>query len=312
MLINDGTMISIDPIWITTDDYEYARKYYFFAYFIKKSLDYMEYVDENICKLYFDDINKIVHATYYDYMKIDKNKPSIDLYKKFINETKINHSFELYEYYISNLLSDKTHFGHIGYQNWVNNFLSKIKNKKKFFKKNIYVLSDSTIDYSPDCVSDDNIKNIIVQHRIKYFENILKNEYFASNVHIDAIGGTGYVNSGDCIEELIDDLDYFMKNSDTNILTIIDKITYKKQISMFEFNLVYDNFKKHIDPNKYHNLFIYRLENIKHKIDYLIVLGYGNDIPYLNDIDNKYGLNFMMIQFMVNLFWLYAKIYVMS
>lgn len=93
-----------------------------------------------------------------------------------------------------------------------------------------------------------------------------------------------------------------------SIKGIIDKIINKEKISHFEFSIVYKKFLKFFPPSEYEYIYIYRLNKVLSlnpatKYDNLIVIGFGNNLPYVV----KDGLDISSLIFCVNLFWLYAK-----
>jgi hypothetical protein len=294
-------IISIDSFWISSSNMEnenyidYAQKYYNIAKKIKEQL-HIQFVEDNNYR-----INN------YDTMDID--------YKNYmiINNLVDLSNINVITYNNCNLLPDGLHFGRLGYINWVNTFVNNIDfNCNYLFDKKIYIISDSTIDYAPYNLPDDVQNEIILERHNILIQKLVSIGFRRENIIIDAIGGTGYISSG------CDDYEKTFKK-------LYDiQINYKKMINYFtnnfdingKINDKYFNDAINIIYNTFgldNNLFLCRLmkfylNNSNDKIDYLISLGFGNDIGNIKQLESDKLIDYKTLLFMTNLFCSFAKI----
>ena len=283
-------MISIQPLWISNNDTDiiYKKKYYKISKKIKKHLK-IQYVRDNSYTIKHYSSMKM---KYTNYMIIDN---------------KLNDDYEK-----SNLLSDGMHFGRIGYYKWINNFFDNIDFGEISGKdKKILIISDSSIDYAPYNLPSD-IQNEIINDR----HNILKDKlvpigFNRNNIIIDAIGGTGYVSSGSNDYQKTIDILNEIKNKEWDIISYFcNGFDIRGEIDLDKLDMCIKIFQEYITYDN--DLFLFRLMKhniIYHKqIDYVIALGFGNDITNIKELNEENSLEYMMLRVLFNLFWSYAKV----
>jgi hypothetical protein len=294
-------IISIDSFWISSIDkqnenyIEYAKKYYNISKKLKSQL-LIQFVGDNNYQI-----------KNYNTMNIDyKNYMVID---NLVNLSNI----DVITYNNSNLLPDGLHFGRLGYINWVNNFVDNINfNCNYLFDKKIYVISDSTIDYAPYNLSDDVQNEIILERHNILIQKLVSIGFNRENIIIDAIGGTGYISSGcNDYEESFNKLHKIEIKEKKIIKYFTDNFDINGNINEKYFNNAINIIYKVFGLNN--DLFLCRLikfyvNNPNYKIDYLISLGFGNDINNIKQMDKNNIIDYKTLLFMTNLFCLFAKI----
>lgn len=281
-------MISIQPLWISKNDTDtvYKKKYYKISKKIKKHLK-IQYVKDN---------NYSIKR--YSLMKIK--------YKNYMIINKLNNDYEK-----SNLLSDGLHFGKAGYIKWTKYFVDNIDFNIINQKKKILIISDSTIDYAPYDLPIELQNKIINDRHNILIDKLISIGFDKSNIIIDAIGGTGYVSSGsNDYQQTIDILNEIQKKEWNTISYFCDGFDIRNKIDTDELNKCLKIFKDYFSYDN--DLFLFRL--IKHniiyhkQIDYLIALGFGNDIINIKELNENNSLEYKMLRTMFNLFWSYAKV----
>ena len=282
-------MISIQPLWLSKNDTDiiYKKKYYKISKKIKKHLK-IQYVKDN---------NYTVKC--YNTMKMK--------YKNYmIIDDKTNNNYEK-----SNLVSDGLHFGRVGYCKWIEYFINNIVFGVIDWNKKILFISDSSIDYAPYHIPLEQ-QNKIINDR----HNILTNKLVSigfnkNNIIIDAIGGTGYISSGtNDYQKTINILNKIQEKEWYSISYFCDGFDIRDKINIDKLDKCIKILKKYIFYDN--NLFLFRLMKyniIYHKqIDYVIALGFGNDIINIKELNEENSLEYKMLRVMFNLFWSYTKV----
>jgi len=228
------------------------------------------------------------------------------LIKDLNNDKLQNLLIYLYIYYTSEYLLDSSHWGDIGYKKYIDIIMNDInenyKKVEKVEEKNIFILSDSTIDFSyvhnllPEKY-DNPISKGIVNERKKYLESKLIENNF-SKVVIDAVGGTGYF--APC-KNFIRSYCYYCDKEDSELPSLkqlYEAYTNKGKPLEELINLINRIlWCEEINQNTNNDYTIYIVRIIKHfysfkkpypKYHHILCFGYENDIKYsLNSIDES-------------------------
>lgn len=287
-------MISIQPLWLSKNDTDivYKKKYYKISKKIKKHLK-IQYVRDNNYSIKRYSSMKM---KYKNYMIIDDQ---------------LNDNYEK-----SNLLSDGLHFGRVGYCQWINNFIDNIDfGMISSTNQKILIISDSSIDYAPYHLPLESQNEIINDRHNILINKLLTVGFDKSNIIIDAIGGTGYVSSGsNDYQKTIDILNEIQEKEWSFISYFCDGFDIRGDIDLDKFERCMKVFQEYISYDN--DLFLFRLIKyniIYHKqINYVIALGFGNDIINIKELNEENSLEYKMLRVMFNLFWSYAKVNLIS
>jgi len=296
-------------IWDETNFCDYLYKFY-----ADNKLDLMNYSES------FTDLDKIDNAIdqFAELNKLsinDQNKLTY-LIKEFENKTLqelndtqslqiINFLYKLNTYYNCEYLVDKNHWGIIGYKKYIDLIINEIKENHKINgNEHIYIIADSTIDFSLIYTNfHDKWKNPmsqnIVNERIKYLKDKFKSELNINDIVVDAVGATGYFATFDHNFNL----ELFIENY-RNIFTMYEN--YNK-----DFNKLINVINFMIDENiitlNNGNIFLIRLinnfyENYSYpKYTNILTIGYGNDIDY--SVDNDPFVTLQQAELMIKIYW---------